>query len=51
MKKTLNVDADLFTQAREACGAAMPRASTISHSEVVTFVRDRGVRGQGVGWV
>ena len=29
----------------------MHRAAVVPHSEVVAFVRDRGLHGLGVGWI
>jgi len=31
--------------------AAMHRAPTVSHTEVVAFVKQRRLRGRGVGWI
>ncbi len=31
--------------------AAMHRAPTVSHAEVVVFVRQRRLHGRGVGWI
>ena len=31
--------------------ATMHRAPTVSHEEVVTFVRQRRLHGRGVGWI
>ena len=31
--------------------AAMHRAATVAHVEVVTFVRQRRLHGRGIGWI
>ena len=31
--------------------AALHRAPTVSHAEIVTFVRQRRLHGRGVGWI